>query len=44
LLNLQHEDKTATVFLNWCNNGERGQDIIGVIRKLTISGIAKYSL
>ena len=41
LVNLQEEDKTANCYREWCEN--RG-DIIAVIKKLTISGVARYSL
>ena len=41
LVNLQDEDKTANCYREWC---ESRSDIISVIKKLTITGIAKYSL
>ena len=41
LMNLQEEDKTANCYREWCEN--RG-DILAIIKKLTITGIAKYSL
>jgi hypothetical protein len=52
LLRLQDEDKTEAVFREWCHNGsigEKGQagagdNIHTVIKRLTIRGIAKYSL
>lgn len=47
LLNLQDEDKTESVFREWCHNGEpagQGEDIHTVIKRLTVRGIARYSL